>query len=339
MSDLRSRLSQSAGLLLAAVFALAAAAAPARAQDIEERVRALAEDNARLYSHPVSSGLAAGLSSGWFSSARPMDVLGIELSIRATGSLVPDEAAGFQPVLPESQTFTVDGQTRTFDQPYGSAEGVVTPTAAGDGTGVVVGPEGEFRQFLVSNGENPDDYNIVFPDGFDIPATPLAALQGSVGLPVGTEATLRLIPSIELHSDVGSVSSFGFGLKHSVSQWFPGEFPLDVAVEGGIQSFDVGDYISASSTHFSLLASRDVGLVTLYGSGGVESSDVDVNYTYEPENPDLPGAGTQVEFSDEGDNSSRLTLGFNLDLLFLRLNAGYTISDYDVLDAGVGVTF
>lgn len=339
MSRQSTRRSLSLGLALAAGLVLAAGAQAQEEGSIEDRITTLAAENARLYSHPVSSGLAAGLSSGWFSSGRPMDVLGIDLSVRASGSLIPDKHAAFQPVLPMDETYTVNGQTWTFAEPYGTAEGIETPTATGEGTGVVIEPQGPFRDSLLKYGELPQDWAIPFPDGFDIPAVPMAVLQGSMGLPLATEATLRFIPSIELHPDVGSISSFGAGLKHSISQWFPGEFPLDVAVEGGFQSFDVGDYVSASARHYSLIVSRDVGLLTLYGSGGVESSEVDVSYTFEPENPDTPGAGSQIEFTDEGDNSSRLTLGFNLDLLFLQMNAGYTIAEYEVLNAGVGLRF
>lgn len=335
MSRQSTRRSLSLGLALVAGLALAAGAQAQEEESIEDRITTLAADNARLYSHPVSSGFAAGLSSGWFSSARPMDVLGIEVSVRASGSLIPDDDTTFEPVLPE--TAELDGQT--FSDPYRSTLDR-TPTAAGAGPGTVLEPRGEFRDSIESDPTlQPEDFEVPFPEGFDIPAVPMAVLQGSVGLPLATEATLRFIPSIELHPDVGSVSSFGAGLKHSVSQWFPGEFPLDVAVEGGFQSFDVGDYVSASAQHYSLIVSRDVGLLTLYGSGGVESSEVDVSYTFEPENPDTPGAGSTIAFTDEGDNSSRLTLGFNLDLLFLQMNAGYTLAEYDVLNAGVGFRF
>lgn len=326
----------SAAPLVAVLLALVLAA-PARGQGVEDRLRSLGEANARLYSHPLSSGLAAGLASGWFHSAEPLEVLGVELSVGAMGSTVPEEDESYQPVLPQEVTVELNGQTRTFSRPYGTAEGLRTPTAAGDGQGAVVFPQGDFQDAIEDANRTSEEFALRFPNGFDMPAVPVAVIQGSVGLPAGTEVTARLIPSLEIDDDVGTISSFGFGAKHSVSQWIPGPVPVDLAVEAGIQSFDAGDYLSAESRHVSLVVSREVGVITLYGSGGVEDSEVDVSYTLE--NP-VPGEDdVEVAFSDEGENTSRFTAGFNLDLLFLQLGAGYTVAEYEVLNASVGVTF
>lgn len=320
--------------LSAALLALALAA-PLRGQGLEDRLRSLGEENGRRYSHPVSAGLAAGLATGWFHSARPLDVLGVDLSVRAMGTLVPEEDETFRPVVPSSITVPeLDG--RTFSDPYGAVT-ARTPTAVGAGPGVVLEPRGGFRQALESEGLDPADFALRFPDGFDIPAVPLAVLQGSVGLPLGTEVTARLIPSIEVDEDVGSLSSFGVGLKHSIDQWIPGRTPVDLAVEGGIQSFEAGDYLEADARHLSLVVSRTVGVLTLYGAGGLESTDIDVSYTLA--NP-VPGEeDVEIAFSDEGENTSRLTGGFNLDLTFLQLNAGYTLAEYRVLNASFGLSF
>ncbi len=312
-------------------------AVPLQGQGLEDRLRALGAENGRRYSHPVSSGLAAGLASGWFHSADPLDVLGVEVSVRAAGSLVPEEDDSFRPALPEQVTVELDGERTTFSDPYGEGPGPRTPTASGTGRGQVVQPQGAFAEAIEDAGRAPSDFALRFPDGFDIPAVPLAVLQGSVGLPAGTEVTARLIPSFELHEDVGALSSLGFGVKHSIDQWIPGRLPVDLAVEGGIQSFEAGDYLSAESRHASLVASREVGVLTLYGAAGVEETEVDVSYTLASP---VPGReDVEVAFSDEGDNTTRFTAGFNLDLLFLQLNAGYTVAEYRVLDASVGLTF
>lgn len=321
---------------LLAVLAALVLAVPLDAQSLEDRIRILGAENARRYSHPVSAGLAAGLASGWHHSAETPDVLGVELSLQAMGAIVPEEDESFRPALPTSITVPeLDG--RTFSNPYGTSTMVRTPTAVGEGAGSAIGPQGEFRQALVDEGLDPSDFALRFPDGFDIPAVPLAVIQGSVGLPAGTEVTGRLIPSIEVDRDVGSLSSFGVGLKHSISQWIPGRTPVDLAVEGGVQSFEAGDYLEADSRHVALVVSRKVGLLTLYGSGGLEETDVDVSYTLE--NPLAGEEDLEIAFSDEGENTHRFTAGFNLDLLFLQLNAGYTLAEYQVLNASVGLTF
>ena len=332
----RSRPLDRAAAPLLAALAVLVLSAPLAAQSLEDRLRTLGTENARRYSHPVSSGLAAGLASGWHHSAETLDVLGVELSLQAMGAIVPQEDETFRPALPASITVPeLDG--RTFSDPYGTSTMIRTPTAVGQGAGSAIGPQGEFRQALEDQGLDPTDFVLRFPDGFDIPAVPMAVIQGSVGLPAGTEVTGRLIPSIEVDEDVGSLSSAGVGVKHSISQWIPGRTPVDLAVEGGVQSFEAGDYLEADSRHVALVVSRKVGVLTFYGSGGLEETDVDVSYTLD--NP-VPGEDDlEIAFRDQGENSSRFTAGFHLDLLFLQLGAGYTLAEYQVLNASVGLSF
>lgn len=325
-------------LLLALLLASVAlvVARPAKAQGVEERIRELGADNGRLYLRPVTTGLGAGMNSAWFESAGTLDFLHVNFSVRAMGTIVPDESDSFQPVLPASVTVDELGGL-TFQDPYGTGEGLVTPTASGQGPGISVEPRGAFRDSLVANGLDPSEFALPFPRGLDIPAVPLAVLQGSLGLAAGTEITLRLVPSIEIDQDLGTLQSFGFGVRHNVSQWLTGAFPLDLAVAGGIQSFDAGDYLSADSRYAALVASKRLAALTLFASGALEDSDVDVSYTLE--NPRLPGSGTTIAFSDEGQNSSRFTTGFNFDLLVLQAGASYTFSGYDVATAHLGLSF
>lgn len=328
-----------AGLVLLALLVAAPALLapePGRAQGIGEELGGLAADNGRLYLRPVARGVGAGMSSAWLESAAALDPLHVSFGVRAVGTVIPDEGDLFAPVLPDRVTVEELGG-QAFEHPYGSGAGLVTPTATGRGPGISVEPRGALRDSLVARGLDPAEFALAFPRGFDIPAVPLAVLQGSVGLPAGTEATVRVIPGLEVDEDIGSLTSFGAGLKHEVSRWLGSAFPLDVAVAAGLQSFDAGDYLSARSRHAALVASKELGALTLFASGALEKADVDVTYTLE--NPRLPGAGTTVAFSEEEGNRSRLTTGFNLDLLFLRVGADYTFSRYNVVSAHLGLGF
>lgn len=322
------------GVLLASAALLVPR--PTAAQGVEERLRELGADNGRLYIRPVSTGLGAGMNSAWFESAETLDFLHVDVSLRAMGAIVPDQSDSFQPALPPSVTVE-ELSGRSFQDPYGTGAGLSTPTATGQGPGITVEPQGAFRDSLVANGLDPADFALAFPQGFDIPAVPLAVLQGTLGLAAGTETTFRLIPSLEIDEDLGAIQSFGVGLKHNLAHWFRGGLPVDFALAGGIQSFDAGQYLEADSRYAAAIASKELAVLTLFASGAIEDSDVDVSYTLE--NPRLPDAGTTISFSDEGQNSSRLTTGFNLDLLFLQLGAAYTMSTYDVANAHVGLRF
>ena len=328
---------------LAGVLALVLAAgllpalpAPAEGQGIEDRIRTLGLENGRFYSHPVSSGLGAGLTSGWFHSARALGPLEFEVGVRAVGGFVPPEDESFRPVLPQEISVPeLDG--RTFADPFGTGVGLSTPTAVGEGAGIAVEPQGAFRQALLDEGLDPADFALAFPRGFDLPAVPVGSLQLNVGVARGVEVVGRFVPRIELNEDLGAVQSVGGGLKLSVTDWLDVPTFLDLAVGGGLQSFEVGDYLTADSRHVSLMASKGFSGLTLFAAGTLESSNVDVTYTVE--NPRLPEGGTTVAFEDEGENSARFTTGFSLDILFLQLTADYAVSDYQVVSAGLGVRF
>lgn len=326
-------------LLLMLVACAAATLAPgAAAQEgkIEDEIRSLGADNGRLYVRPITSGLGAGLAGGWVRSGTSLGPLGLQIGVRGVGAFVPAEDDTFRPVLPDEVTVdALDG--RTFPQPYGSGEGLETPTAAGRGTGAVVQPDGEFRDALLEAGLTPSDFAFRFPRGFDFPAVPVGALQVDLGVVPGVDVSGRFVPEVEIDSDVGPVRSIGGGVKLSVTDWAPGPTPVDVAVAGGIQTVEVGDYLTTDARHVSLVASGDLSALTIFVSGGLEEAESEVEYTVE--NEVLPENGTTVAFEDEGANSARLTTGFNLDLLFLQLSADYSVGEYETVSAGVGVQF
>lgn len=318
------------------ILSVAAGALPGGlpAQNVEETIRQLGQENGALYAHPVASGLGASMNSAWLHTARVRGPLEFFVGIRAMGAFVPASDERFEPVLPTSVTVEELGG-QTYLDPYGGGEGLLTPTVAGDGPGVVVEPQGELRQDILDAGLDPRDFALAFPEGFNLPAIPLAMGQANVGLPLGTEVAVRFIPSITVSSDVGDVEAFGVGGKHSVTQWIPVPLPVEVAVTGGWQTFDVGTYLSAESRTVGVAASRELGPVEIYGSGAWEESDVDISYTVE--NPNLPEQGTEVAFSEKGDNSSRFTVGASLELAVVKLTADYTASEYDVVTASLGL--
>jgi len=196
---------------------------PARvsAQDVSESLSSLNEDNGKLYIGPLSTGLAAALNSGFYHTADVHEVLGFDIGFRVMGSFVPGDLDTFQPVLRD--TVTVEG--RTFYDPYGPAgSSGASPTVAGEGDGIVLTPQGEFRDSLLAYGQNPADWNVRFPQGFDIPIAPYAAIQGALGIPLGTELVLRFIPSFTPSDD-------GTTLTYDISATDPATFTETVTYE------------------------------------------------------------------------------------------------------------
>jgi len=324
------RWSLTLGLALALV-----AGSPDRveAQDISESLSSLNAENGKLYIGPLSTGLAAALNSGFYHTAEVHDVLGFDAGFRVMGSFVPEDLDTFQPVLPD--TITIEG--RFFTDPYGPAgSSGLSPTVTGVGDGIVLVPQGEFRDSLLALGENPANWEIQFPQGFDIPIAPYAAIQGALGIPLGTELVFRFIPSFTPSDDVGLISMVGGAIKHSVDQWFSDDPPLNVAVAFGFQSFKVGDYLDANSTQFSLIASKKLSVVTLYGAGTLENANLDISYEFEPDIvADVPVELQKIEFTQETPNDVTLKLGATLALGPVGVNAEYTVASRDVFTASL----
>lgn len=318
---------------LAVVLALLVLSPEGRAQedDLTRYLRGLGEENARLFVHPVTAGLGAALNAGFFHTADVHPPLGFDVSIRAMGALPPADAERFEPVLPGSIEF---GGT-TYQDPYGIPPGETSPTAVGEGEGAVMRPQGDFRSALVAAGEDPSDYDVALPRGQDLPLVPFSVLQVGVGVPAGTELALRFTPRIDLGGEVGAVSLFGLGAKHSLDQWLALPTRLRLSVSAGWQETSVGDYLSLTALQASVVTGLRLGLLSPYVAVGIEDAEAEVEYTIENPggHPALPEGGTRLRFRDEGDNGARGVAGLTAHLGPVMLSGEYVFADVPVVSA------
>lgn len=322
----------------AALFTLVVAAVPATGQesDLEDRFAALALQNAELYVKPIAFGLGHALGSGFSETGRTHRVLGFDIGLRAMAAFPTEAQKLFTAVLPAS----VEYNGTTFNDPFRSQSGSLeTPTAVGAGDGIVIVPQGDFRTAILLSGENPNDYNIQFPEGLDLPAVPFAILQGTVGLPFGTEVTLRMIPSITPDEEIGEVSALGFGLKHSITQWLPAS-PVDVSVYAGRQQFDVGDYLESTATIIGAIGSRTLGPFTAFANVRSSGADVSVRYTVEnpDDNPALPADGTEVGFDTRVESGLHAGAGITLRFFGLGITGEYTFGPQNTATVKAGLS-
>jgi len=165
---------------------------------------------------------------------------------------------------------------------------------------------------------------------------PFPILQASVGLPMGIEPSIRIIPKFKIPGDIGEaigeISAFGGGLKLDVDRWIPiPMFPLDIAVQGYYQKMEIGDLLSANSTAFNLMVSKTILMLTPYIGVGKESSKFTASYTMED--------GTKIKFDLEGKDDMRYTAGLNIKIAVLSINAEYSMGEYNAAGIGVGFAF
>lgn len=170
---------------------------------------------------------------------------------------------------------------------------------------------------------------------------PFVAPQITVGTLFGTQVTVRYVPKFAI-PDVGDLSWTGFGVQHNLGYWLP--IPIvDVAASFYTQKIKIDPLFEMNGTAFGINASKQFGFaflnVTPYAGFMLEKSDMKIHYT--PPAGDY-GAGVTpptVDFTIEGKNTSRLTLGLSLRLLTFNINADYNIGKYNSLTAGLFFAF
>jgi len=127
----------------------------------------------------------------------------------------------------------------------------------------------------------------------------------------------------------------GFGLSHSIDQYFPLPIPLLPQLSAGFmyQTFKVEDLIKSTHTAFSLRLSKSVPLLTVYVGAQVESSNMDLTFQE-------AGIGVPVKLELEGENGFRYTGGFRFSIFpLIGINADYSVGEYSAINVGLNFSF
>lgn len=302
---------------LAACLTLIVAPSLVSAQDLGEQLKQLAKVNGERYVAPLLNGWGVALNSGLYHTADVHSILGFDVHIKLTGALIQESDKKYTFETPA----TIGAFTRGTDYPN---------TVQANS---VVGPKDKTPVYL-NDGVTPTGFEI--PGGLDIPTTPLILPQVSIGLPFGFEVMGRFFPTAKI-GDVGKINLLGFGLRHDIDQYIP-MFPLDVAVHFFTQKLTYEDgsgtkLLEASGTAYGVEVSKHLLLLTVYAGFQLESSSVTVGpYT-------LTSGGAPIEFTHEGNTSSRLLLGARMSLLILNIHADYNLGTTKAFSLGVGISF
>ena len=174
-----------------------------------------------------------------------------------------------------------------------------------------------------------------FPAGLDIGFIPFAVLHLSFGLPRGTEVNLRYLPSFETNDDIPKIELLGFGLSHSLNQYFPLPIPLlpQLSVGYMYQTFKVEDLIESTHQAFNIRLSKSVPMLTVHVGAQFESSDMDLTFK-------TGGIGEDITLELTGENEIRYTGGFRFTLFpFIGINADYSVGEYSAINVGLNFSF
>jgi hypothetical protein len=168
------------------------------------------------YGQPLFKGFGAGMNGGWTNTAKVKKLLHFELRVSASGAFTPAS----------DKTFDVTKLGLSNNVQPESGQSPIAQSITGDKN--TSGPIMDiYDQSHTKVG------SFTMPSG-KLPIIPAPQLQLTVGLPFRTDITLRLIPTIKVGNNVGSVNMIGFGVKHDLTKYLFGikrkVIPFDLSV-------------------------------------------------------------------------------------------------------------
>ncbi len=177
------------------------------------------------YLSPYANSFAASLNGGWYNTAKPHKLGGFDVTLTLNTAWAPPSARTMD-LSKMGLSANIEGD------PF-------TPTIAGKKTDTR--PDLLYQANYTDMNGDPQTATIAqyeAPNGTGMNFIPLPMAQLGIGLPLGTDVTVRYLPNLNFGS-YGSIGLWGVGLKHSILQHIPGlkHLPvLDVSVQGGYTS-------------------------------------------------------------------------------------------------------
>ncbi len=227
--------------------------------DAARLLRSGKEEAAKLltgYFNPLTKGLASGVNDAWYSTAKPLGPLGFDIR---TG-------VGFSITNSDAESFTLASVNANRDynkglviEPVNGNYDTKIPTIVGNGKSVD----------LIVKTNHPllpgQTINIDTIKGIEGLNTPISLgaspfVQLSVGIVKETEIMVRFLP---IQAGDYSSSGYGFGVKHSLSQWIWGVDKLPIDISGiftytnNVLEYKFGDnYLKSDGSSGSLSESE-----------------------------------------------------------------------------------
>ncbi len=350
--------------LITLVVILSTATFKANAQDdgINDLFTGNAADVNKLlnaYTAPLFKGFGNSLNGGWTNTAKTLGPLKFNVRVSATVSMIADK----------DKSYNLNTLGLQYIKPTGSP---IAPTFGGD--------ENLKTGIQISDPSDPNNplkkYNTTLPSGVT-QYVPAPQIQLTMGVLKNTDVTLRLIPTTKITDDVGSVGMFGFGVKHSITQYLGKAdkiVPFDLAVavgytrltykkplevrpetnNGGVSGNQ--DYSTqALEGHFSgwntqVIISKKLAFFTPFVSLGYLTSKTDVglkgNYPFvtgvdNTGRPVYTTTANPINISGPAaqTNGMRADVGFQMSLFFLKIYGSYSFAEYKSANAGIGLGF
>lgn len=354
--------------LFSVLFLLLFASLTLNAQTFEETVGKLSSSAGKAYVAPVISAFGSNMNSGWVSKLPAAKKVGftLDLKIVGIGSFFSDDVKTFSA---NDEFFFSSAQVDQLlsnsnitpasigTSNYNSLKQQIQNTAftVGFSGPTIVGKKTEYLKVkfpgkTITSGSvnyNVQAYDLTVKEvyGFldELPVFPSGAIQLTAGTVAGTNVSVRFLPSVDIQ-DLGKFSFWGLGALHNPGAWFPNPLPLDLGVGFFYQKLAVGDVFESNATQFGVYAGKTFGGVVAFSPFiglTLESSKTSVKYDYKS-NQVVNGVQVppvKISMDLEGENTTGVTVGFNLKLSFFNINADYKVAKTNTVAAGISLGF
>jgi hypothetical protein len=279
---------------------------------LEDQLSSYTGQNASGYLEPLVDAFAADLNAGLYHSAH-ISRGGFQASIEIL----------FMSVFFTDEDRTFTAKTEGGFQP---SQQTHAPTVIGAKKAVYVDGVAGTR--------------FAFPGGFDLDSFSFAVPQLRLGSLYGTEALIRFGLYYTGNADVETPMLYGFGLRHSVSQYVrqhvSDRFPVGLAVGAFWQRFSMGenergdDLVSADALSVGLHMSKRFERLEPYAGVSYETFSTDVSYI--GDSPD-----DEISLALESQDHVRLTLGLTFNIAFVVAHGEYNIGGQNAFALGLAL--
>lgn len=313
---------------VSAALVVLALASFVRAQNLTSTLAQVGSEYGKAYVAPAVDAFGMDMNSGFFHGASMSGLLPLGLH------LYVGVQVGTALIQSSDKSFNASYADTLYDPILGKQPATFTVTNAP----TIYGGSDKGKAVITpTNPLYPTDSLSTIGGLINASIVPLPIPQVGIGSLFGTDVMVRYLPQIKL-SDYGKVQLFGVAVRHSISQYIP-LVPIDIAVQVGFQSLSVtdssgGDLMKASTFAANLEVSKTFLMLTLYGGLQMESSSVDVKYTYNPGQNFQP---VNVSFSLKGKNKFRALAGLSFSLGPVLINGDYSIGSMSAVTLGLGI--
>ena len=289
------------------------------------------EKLSEAYMEPLGVMFGKGLNAGWYNTAKPHKMGGFDITITASVVRAPSSVKMYN--IDELGLTTISG---TGEAPTVAGEEMTTRPDLSVGA-ISIGPA---------------------PNGASLNMVPMPMIKAGVGLPYHTELNVRFLPKLSVQD--ASFNLWGVGFKHDLKDYIPffkripvlqlsafvgyTKFTSSYGIEYNLSTTNFDNQeLEFSSSGFTgrIIAGVNLPVLAIYTGIGFGSVKTDMNLvgTYP--------LGTELAYTEEidpvslnfSDGGLDFNAGLRIKLAVVTFHFDYTLSNYQLLSAGVGFSF